>query len=112
MDRPAVALVRPTGIVDGVDWARFEARRLPRLDVEYLARLRAAATYSSVVAEVREPTGVGMPVVEMPARDPRRWRMFVGCARTRRRMTTWRLRWRSLAGGRGLGRWGLLGRDG
>ena len=81
MDRSAVALVRPTEIADGVDWARFETRRLPRLDVEYLARLRAGATYASVVAAVREltrrpelngrctvvvdATGVGMPVVEM-----------------------------------------------
>ena len=42
MDRSAVALVRPTEVVDGVDWVRFEARRLLRL-----------------------ATGVGMPVVEM-----------------------------------------------
>jgi hypothetical protein len=81
MDRSAVALVRPTEITDGVDWARFEARRFPRYDVEYLARLRAGASYASVVETVREltrrpelngrctvvvdATGVGMPVVEM-----------------------------------------------
>jgi len=81
MDRSAVALVRPTEIIDGVDWARFEARRFPRYDVEYLSRLRAGASYASVVENVREltrrpeldgrctvvvdATGVGMPVVEM-----------------------------------------------
>jgi hypothetical protein len=81
MDRSAVALVRPTEITDGVDWARFEARRFPRYDVEYLSRLRAGASYASVVERVREltrrpelnghctvvvdATGVGMPVVEM-----------------------------------------------
>jgi hypothetical protein len=81
MDRSAVALVRPTEITDGVDWARFEARRFPRYDVEYLSRLRAGASYASVVETVREltrrpelngrctvvvdATGVGLPVVEM-----------------------------------------------
>src|SRR6516162_6773473 len=81
MDRSAVALVRPTEVVDGVDGVRFLARRVQRYDVEYLARLRAWATYAAVVETVREltrrpelqgrctvavdATGVGMPVVEM-----------------------------------------------
>ena len=61
--------------------ARFEARRFPRYDVEYLSRLRAGASYASVVETVRDltrrpelngrctvvvdATGVGLPVVEM-----------------------------------------------
>src|SRR5947209_16897152 len=81
MDRSAVALVRPTEIVDGVDWVRFEPRRAPRCDVEYVSRLRMGASYAAVVEAVREltrrpelkgrctvvvdATGVGMPVVEM-----------------------------------------------
>ncbi len=81
MDRSALALVRPTEIAGEVDWARFTRERLKRWDVEYIARLRAGATYASVVATVQEmtrrpelkgrctvvtdATGVGMPVVEM-----------------------------------------------
>ena len=52
MDRSAVALVRPTEAVDGIDWARFEARRVPRWDVEYISRLRLGASYTAVVAAV------------------------------------------------------------
>src|SRR5436305_6141959 len=81
MDRSAVALVRPTEIADGVDWARFATRFARRWDVEYVSRLRAGASYTAVVAAVAEltrrpelkgrctvvadATGVGMPVVEM-----------------------------------------------
>jgi hypothetical protein len=77
----AFALVRLTEITAGADWVRFEAGRFPRYDVEYLSRLRAGASYASVVEAVQEltrrpelnerctvvvdGTGVGMPVVEM-----------------------------------------------